>query len=126
MLIPISAIRITDATSTAHLDKVERGYENMDHFHVEFKKVGQALRSIDFIQGKGSTETTPPTPEFSFSLIFPFADEEEEEDDDEEGEAEDEDAVQGVSEGSGVPTASLQPPEPQQTNPSTVTSATSS
>lgn len=60
MLIPISAIRITDATSTAHLDKVERGYENMDHFHVEFKKVGQALRSIDFIQGKGSTESAPP------------------------------------------------------------------
>ncbi|TWW71004.1 tripartite motif-containing protein 55b isoform X1 [Takifugu flavidus] len=95
--------KITDATSTAHLDKVERGYENMDHFHVEFKKVGQALRSIDFIQ-----------------------EEEEEEHDDEEGEAEDEEAAQTVSEGSAVPTASLQPPEPQQTNPSTVTSATSS
>lgn len=131
MLIPISAIRITDAISTAHLDKVERGYENMDHFHVEFKKVGQALRSIDFIQGKGSTESPPPQPQnshfhFSFSLIFPFAEEEEEEDDDEEGEAEDEDAAQTVSEGSAVPTASLQPPEPQQTNASTVTSATSS
>lgn len=65
MLIPNSAIRITDATSTAHLDKVERGYENMDHFHVEFKKVGQALRSIDFIQGKGSTESAPPQPQNS-------------------------------------------------------------
>lgn len=127
MLIPNSAIRITDATSTAHLDKVERGYENMDHFHVEFKKVGQALRSIDFIQGKGSTESASlPTPESSFSLIFPFAEEEEEEDDDEEGDAEDEDAAQTVSEGSAVPSASLQPPEPQQTNPSTVSSAASS
>lgn len=65
MLIPISAIRIADATSTAHLDKVERGYENMDHFHVRFKKVGQALRSIDFIQGEGSTESnvSPSTPQ---------------------------------------------------------------
>lgn len=127
MLIPNSAVRITDATSTAHLDKVERGYENMDHFHVEFKKVGQALRSIDFIQGEGSTESTSlPTLDFSFSLIFPFAEEEEEEDDDEEGDAEDEDVAQTVSEGSAVPAASLQPPEPQPTNPSTVTSAASS
>lgn len=70
MLVPISAIRIADATSTAHLDKVERGYENMDHFHVQFKKVGQALRSIDFIQGEGSTESNVPTPEVAFSFIL--------------------------------------------------------
>lgn len=99
----------------------------MDHFHVEFKKVGQALRSIDFIQGKGSTESASlPTPGSSFSLIFPFAEEEEDEDDDEEDDGEDEAAAQTVSEGSAAPSASLQPPEPQQTNPSTVTSATSS
>uniref|UniRef100_H3CEG3 RING-type E3 ubiquitin transferase n=1 Tax=Tetraodon nigroviridis TaxID=99883 RepID=H3CEG3_TETNG len=44
--------KIADGTSTAHLDKVERGYENMDHFHVRFKKVLQALRSIDFLQAE--------------------------------------------------------------------------
>lgn len=70
MLIPISAIRIADATSTAHLDKVERGYESMDHFHVQSMKVGQALRSIDFIQGDGSTESNVPIPEVAFSLIL--------------------------------------------------------
>lgn len=54
MLIAPSALRIADASSTAHLDKVERGYENMDHFNIEFKKEGKALRSIDFIQGEGT------------------------------------------------------------------------
>ncbi|XP_008306010.1 tripartite motif-containing protein 55 [Cynoglossus semilaevis] len=41
--------KITEASSTAHLDKVERGYENMDHYNVNFKREGKALRSIDFI-----------------------------------------------------------------------------
>ena len=54
VLIASSALRIADASSTAHLDKVERGYENMDHYNVEFKKEGRALRSIDFIQGEGT------------------------------------------------------------------------
>ncbi|XP_063768220.1 tripartite motif-containing protein 55b isoform X2 [Eleginops maclovinus] len=42
--------KLTDACSTAHLDKVERGYENMDHFSVEFTKEGRALKSLDFLQ----------------------------------------------------------------------------
>nr|XP_046227768.1 tripartite motif-containing protein 55b isoform X2 [Scatophagus argus] len=42
--------KIADASSIAHLDKVERGYENMDHYNIEFKKESRALRSIDFIQ----------------------------------------------------------------------------
>lgn len=46
------ACRITEASSTAHLDKVERGYENMDHYNVNFKREGKALRSIDFIAGE--------------------------------------------------------------------------
>ena len=51
------ASRIEDASSTAHLDKVERGYESMDHYKVEFKKEGKALRSINFAQGiKGQIE----------------------------------------------------------------------
>lgn len=51
MLIAPPALRIADASSTEHLDKVERGYENMDHFTVEFRKESKALRNIDFIQG---------------------------------------------------------------------------
>lgn len=44
--------RITEASSIAHLDKVERGYESMDHFSIDFKREHKALRNIDFIQGK--------------------------------------------------------------------------
>lgn len=54
MLITPSALRIAEASSTAHLEKVERGYENMDHYNIEFKKECKALRSIDFIQGEGA------------------------------------------------------------------------
>ncbi|CAG5895934.1 tripartite motif-containing protein 55b [Menidia menidia] len=42
--------KIEEASSTAHLDKVERGYENMDHYTVQFNKEGKALRSINFAQ----------------------------------------------------------------------------
>ena len=52
MLTSVSTLRIAVASSPAHLDKVERGYENMDHYTVEFKREGMALRSIDFIQGE--------------------------------------------------------------------------
>ncbi|XP_054621126.1 tripartite motif-containing protein 55b isoform X2 [Dunckerocampus dactyliophorus] len=54
--------KLAEAGSTSHLDKVERGYENMDHFTADFRRERKALRSIDFIQ----------------------EDEEEEDDDDEE------------------------------------------
>ncbi|CAL8292447.1 unnamed protein product [Lota lota] len=40
---------LADASSTAHLDTVEHGYESMDHFEVDFHQEGDALRSIDFI-----------------------------------------------------------------------------
>lgn len=52
MLIARATLRIADASTTAHLDKVEHGYENMDHFSVEFRKESRALCSIDFIQGE--------------------------------------------------------------------------
>ncbi|CAB1427570.1 unnamed protein product [Pleuronectes platessa] len=89
--------KIAVASSTAHLDKVERGYENMDHYTVEFKREGMALRGIDFLQ-----------------------DEDDEDDLDEDGEAgaEEGDGTQTVSGGSAVPAASVQPPPPQQINPS--------
>ncbi|KAF3703571.1 Tripartite motif-containing protein 55 Muscle-specific RING finger protein 2 [Channa argus] len=48
--------KISEASSTAHLDKVECGYENMDHFNVNFKKEGKALSSIDFIQDDEDVE----------------------------------------------------------------------
>lgn len=48
----LSSLRIADASNTAHLDTVERGYEKMDHYKVDFRKERKALRSIDFIQGK--------------------------------------------------------------------------
>ncbi|XP_039982224.1 tripartite motif-containing protein 55b [Xiphias gladius] len=89
--------KIAEASSTAHLDKIERSYENMDHYNIDFKKEGKALRSIDFIQ-----------------------DVEDEEDEDEDGEA-------GAEEGEGAPTVSgvsivaaapIQPPAPQQINSS--------
>ncbi|KAM9337249.1 tripartite motif-containing protein 55-like [Symphorus nematophorus] len=98
--------QIADASSTAHLDKVERGYENMDHYNVEFKKEGRALRSIDFIQDD--------------------EDEDEEDEDGEAGAAEGERA-QTVSGGSAVSATSVQPSAPQQTNssPSAAKSAAS-
>uniref|UniRef100_A0A673NNK3 Tripartite motif-containing protein 54 n=1 Tax=Sinocyclocheilus rhinocerous TaxID=307959 RepID=A0A673NNK3_9TELE len=39
------------ASKTSHLERVERGYENMDHYSVSFKIEGRALRSIDFARG---------------------------------------------------------------------------
>lgn len=40
-----------EATNTSHLEKVERGYENMDHYSVDFKKERVALSAINFITG---------------------------------------------------------------------------
>eukprot|EP00063_Salmo_salar_P062012 XP_014036847.1 PREDICTED: tripartite motif-containing protein 55-like isoform X1 [Salmo salar] len=41
--------RTGEASSTSHLEKVEQGYEAMDHYTVNFWREGRALRSIDFI-----------------------------------------------------------------------------
>ncbi|XP_030205646.1 tripartite motif-containing protein 55 isoform X4 [Gadus morhua] len=48
--------KLTDAASTAHLDKVEPGYENMDHFTVSFSRERQALSAIDFIHDEEEEE----------------------------------------------------------------------
>ncbi|XP_020568192.1 tripartite motif-containing protein 55 isoform X2 [Oryzias latipes] len=42
--------KIAEVSSMAHLNKVEVGYEKMDHYTVDFKKEGKALHCIDFIQ----------------------------------------------------------------------------
>ncbi|XP_029005171.1 tripartite motif-containing protein 55b [Betta splendens] len=86
--------KISEASSTAHLDKVERGYENMEHFCVDFRKETKALRSIDFIQEADE-------------------DEEDEEEDKEAGAEEAEGAQTGSGSGA-VTAASVQPPPPQQ------------
>ncbi|XP_074478196.1 tripartite motif-containing protein 55-like isoform X2 [Sebastes fasciatus] len=98
--------KLEEATSTAHLDKVERGYENMDHYTVEFKTEGKALRSLDFLQDD---------------------DDEDEEDEDGEAGTEEGEGAQTVSEGGAVTAAPVQPSAPQQSNasPSAAKSAAS-
>ncbi|XP_061569634.1 tripartite motif-containing protein 55b isoform X2 [Cololabis saira] len=82
--------KIAEASSTAHLDKVELGYESMDHYSVEFKKESQALCSIDFMQDE----------------------EEDGEDEDAEAGAEETEGAQTVSAGSEVLASPNQPPAP--------------
>lgn len=71
--------KIGEATNTSHLEKVERGYENMDHYAVSFLKEQRALRSIDFIA------------------------DEEEEGEGEEGAGTEEETTEGGASGSGAP-----------------------
>ncbi|XP_051971245.1 E3 ubiquitin-protein ligase TRIM63-like isoform X2 [Xyrauchen texanus] len=40
--------KIAEASNTSHLERVERGYESMDHYSVSIKIEGRALRNIDF------------------------------------------------------------------------------
>ncbi|XP_077365048.1 tripartite motif-containing protein 55b isoform X3 [Festucalex cinctus] len=42
--------QLAEACSTSHLDKVERGYENMGHFTADFRRERKVLGSIDFLQ----------------------------------------------------------------------------
>ncbi|XP_066536450.1 tripartite motif-containing protein 55b [Hoplias malabaricus] len=42
--------KIGEASSKSQLEQVERGYENMDHYTVNFRKETRALRKIDFIK----------------------------------------------------------------------------
>ncbi|KAM8823428.1 tripartite motif-containing protein 55b isoform 2-T2 [Spinachia spinachia] len=88
--------KLAEASSTAHLDKVERGYENMDHYSVDFKKEGLALRSLDFLQ-----------------------DDEDEDEEDEDGgaSAEEGDGAPGVSAGGAATAASVQPAATQPSPP---------
>uniref|UniRef100_A0A672I6X3 Tripartite motif-containing protein 54 n=1 Tax=Salarias fasciatus TaxID=181472 RepID=A0A672I6X3_SALFA len=45
-------VEIVEGTSTSHLDKVQRGYENMDHFTANFELQRKALSQVDFIKRK--------------------------------------------------------------------------
>ncbi|XP_041101798.1 tripartite motif-containing protein 54-like isoform X2 [Polyodon spathula] len=48
--------KITEASNISHLEKLERGYENMDHFTANFEREGRGLRSIDFIREEEEEE----------------------------------------------------------------------
>uniref|UniRef100_A0AAZ1XGL9 Tripartite motif-containing protein 54 n=1 Tax=Oreochromis aureus TaxID=47969 RepID=A0AAZ1XGL9_OREAU len=45
-------LKIMEGSDTSHLDKVQHGYENMDHFTADFEHQGRALSNIDFIKRK--------------------------------------------------------------------------
>ncbi|XP_030623338.1 tripartite motif-containing protein 55b [Chanos chanos] len=96
--------KIGEASDVSHLEKVERGYENMDHYTVSFKRESLALRSVDFIRD----------------------DEDEDEEDGELGADEEGGAEQAVAAAAGAGVQSHQsgplpfPPQPQNTHkPST-------
>uniref|UniRef100_A0A1A8HFI5 Tripartite motif-containing protein 54 n=1 Tax=Nothobranchius korthausae TaxID=1143690 RepID=A0A1A8HFI5_9TELE len=87
--------KIADASSMSHLDKVERGYEKMDHYGVDFRKERKALRSIDFAR-------------------------DDEDDDEEDADAGDEQKEEAQTDSAGVvlpapPASPAQPSAPQQT-----------
>ncbi|XP_056335513.1 tripartite motif-containing protein 55a [Danio aesculapii] len=42
--------QIAESRNVSHLEKVERGYENMDHFSANFQSERRAILSIDFIK----------------------------------------------------------------------------
>ncbi|XP_028284020.1 tripartite motif-containing protein 55-like isoform X2 [Parambassis ranga] len=44
--------KIVEGTNTSHLDKVQHGYENMDHYTANFERQRRALTNIDFIKRK--------------------------------------------------------------------------
>ncbi|CAI5677134.1 unnamed protein product [Oreochromis niloticus] len=43
-------LKIVEGSDTSHLDKVQHGYENMDHFTADFEHQRRALSNIDFIK----------------------------------------------------------------------------
>ncbi|XP_075906550.1 tripartite motif-containing protein 55b isoform X2 [Nelusetta ayraudi] len=95
--------KIADASTTAHLDKVEHGYDNMDHFSVEFRKESRALCSIDFIQ-----------------------DDEDEDEEDEEAGADGTEAAQAGSGGGAATAVQTSEPQPSNSSQSPTQSASSS
>uniref|UniRef100_A0A3Q3SPZ5 Tripartite motif-containing protein 54 n=1 Tax=Mastacembelus armatus TaxID=205130 RepID=A0A3Q3SPZ5_9TELE len=42
--------KIVEGTNTSHLDKLQQGYENMDHFTTNFDRQRRALTKVDFIK----------------------------------------------------------------------------
>uniref|UniRef100_A0A8C2DSU4 Tripartite motif-containing protein 54 n=1 Tax=Cyprinus carpio TaxID=7962 RepID=A0A8C2DSU4_CYPCA len=48
--------KIAEGRNVSHLEKVERGYENMDHFTVNFSPERRAILSIDFTKDDDNEE----------------------------------------------------------------------
>ncbi|KAG1934991.1 tripartite motif-containing protein 55a isoform X2 [Pimephales promelas] len=48
--------KIAEGRNVSHLEKVERGYENMDHFTANFQPERRAILSIDFIRDGDDNE----------------------------------------------------------------------
>ena len=42
--------RMVEGTNTSHLDKLERGYENMSHFSAHLERERRALQTIHFLK----------------------------------------------------------------------------
>ncbi|GLD51601.1 E3 ubiquitin-protein ligase TRIM63-like isoform X1, partial [Lates japonicus] len=42
--------KIVEGTNTSHLDKLQHGYENMDHFTANFDRQRRVLTNVDFIK----------------------------------------------------------------------------
>ncbi|XP_066508502.1 E3 ubiquitin-protein ligase TRIM63-like isoform X2 [Hoplias malabaricus] len=49
--------KISEGRNTSHLEKVERGYENMDHFTASFHRERRAILNIDFIKDEEAGDT---------------------------------------------------------------------
>lgn len=50
----VHVIRIAEGTVTSHLEKIQHGYEKMDHFTANFDRQRTALMNVDFIKCKKS------------------------------------------------------------------------
>lgn len=48
--------RLVAGTNISNLDKVERGYDNMDHYAANFERERRALLTIDFVKGREYNE----------------------------------------------------------------------
>ncbi|XP_036418318.1 tripartite motif-containing protein 55a [Colossoma macropomum] len=48
--------KIAESRNTSHLEKLERGYENMDHFTANFQPERRAILNIDFIKEEDEAE----------------------------------------------------------------------
>lgn len=44
--------RILEGTNTSHIDEVQHGYENMEHFTADFELQRRALMKVDFTTRK--------------------------------------------------------------------------
>uniref|UniRef100_A0A8D0B682 RING-type E3 ubiquitin transferase n=1 Tax=Salvator merianae TaxID=96440 RepID=A0A8D0B682_SALMN len=50
---------IVDASKGSQLEKIEPGFESMDHFHIDLEQIAESLRSIDFEEGRANSFLLP-------------------------------------------------------------------